>query len=311
MITTVTLNPAIDREYFVRSHKPGENRYVYNKEHLEVTPGGKGLISAINLVNLGYPVVQNLGFIGGQQGLFFEKMVQDHGVTTNYVTTRNEMRNNISIIGRDPVSYTQFNDYTYRVSEEDVQELLKRFERSIEDSELIIMAGSIPSGIEFDIYRRLIEICNDHDKKVYLRASGKALSFALEAEPFIAVPYFKHEQAVMREEIEDFDDAMRMGKRLIEEGAQHVIFPFECDILLFEGDKSYSLYIHDFCLRNWLGAGDAYDSGFWDYYNRNGFDFVEANRYGAAAALTIAEEEPVYLQDRETIEENLDRVTIL
>ncbi|MGM0381545.1 MAG: 1-phosphofructokinase family hexose kinase [bacterium] len=311
MITTVTLNPAIDREFFVRSHKPGENRYIYNQDHVETNPGGKGLISAINLVNMGYDVVQNLGFIGGQQGLFFEKMVQDLGVTTNYVTTRNEIRNNIFVIGEDPVSYTQFNDYTYKVSKEDVQELLKRFERSIRDSELIIMAGSIPAGIDFDIYRRLIEIANRHDKRVYLRASGKALSLALPAEPFVVVPYFKHEQAIMREKIEDFDDAMRMGQKLVEAGAQYVIFPFECDILLFEENNNYSLYIHDFCLRNWLGAGDAYDSGFWDYCHRNGFDFVEANRYGAAAALTIAEEEPVYLHDRKTIEDNLERVTIL
>ena len=54
MITTVTLNPAIDREYFVKEHKPGENNYIYKKENMKISPGGKGLMAAIDLKKLGY-----------------------------------------------------------------------------------------------------------------------------------------------------------------------------------------------------------------------------------------------------------------
>jgi hypothetical protein len=77
MITTVTLNPSIDREYFVENHIPGNNKYIYDHKNRKVTPGGKGLIAAINLKRLGYSHVQNIGFVGGRQGMFFEKMVQE------------------------------------------------------------------------------------------------------------------------------------------------------------------------------------------------------------------------------------------
>src|SRR6056297_338276 len=113
MITTVTLNPSIDREYFIDELKVTKNQFIYNNNDLRVFPGGKGLLTAINLKNLGYHDVQNIGFIGGKQGLFFEKMVQEYKITTNYIYTENEMRNNIKLITKNPPRSTQLNDYTY------------------------------------------------------------------------------------------------------------------------------------------------------------------------------------------------------
>src|SRR6056297_1152609 len=106
MITTVTLNPSIDREYFVDSNEIMKNQFIYSDEDLKVYPGGKGLLTAINLKKLAYPNVQNIGFVGGKQGLFFEKMVQEYKVITNYIYTDSEIRNNVKIIGKNPFSYT-------------------------------------------------------------------------------------------------------------------------------------------------------------------------------------------------------------
>ena len=310
MITTVTLNPAIDREYFVSKNKPKKHQYIYEDRNIQVSPGGKGLLSAINLKNLGYSDVQNIGFIGGKQGLFFEKMVQDYEVTTNYVYTNNEMRNNIKIIGQDPVTYTHFNDYTYDVEKQDVEELIKRFTRSIADSEFIMISGSIPTGVDFDIYQKLIRICHEQDKEVYLQASGKSLNIALQENPKVVAPYFKHTDTILGEKVETDEDYYRLGRLLIEKGAEYVTLPFHCDRLLFTPEKTYILSPSDFCLINWLGAGDAYNAGFFDYVFQNGFDFIEANRHGGAAALYIAEHRSIFINDRSNIESMLDRITV-
>ena len=310
MITTVTLNPAIDREYFVDKHRPSENEYIYNKEKLKVSPGGKGLIAAIDLKNLGYTDVQNMGFVGGRQGLFFEKMVQEHRVTTNYVYTENEIRNNVKIIGEDPVTYTQFNDYTYRVDESDVEEFLRRFKRGITDSDFVMLAGSIPEGVGFDIYARLIDICKEMDTEVFLQASGEALNKALEKEPKIVSTYFKHTDKILDIKVKTLDDYLKMGRELINRGAENAILPFHCDRLLFSQDEVYCLSPLDFCLKNWLGAGDAYNAGIFDYIYQYGFEFVEANRHGAAAALAIAEKNSLFLDGHSQIEKNKDRLIV-
>ncbi|MCG8514693.1 MAG: PfkB family carbohydrate kinase [Halanaerobiales bacterium] len=310
MITTVTLNPAIDREYFVDQNKPKEHKYIYDHNDIRVYPGGKGLISAIDLRNLGYPDIQNIGFVGGKQGIFFEKMVQDYKITTNYIYTENEIRNNAFIIGMDPVTYTHYNDYTYKVSKDDVEQLIKRFKRGIVDSDFIMISGSIPAGVDFDIYQRMVNICNELGKDVYLQASGEALNRALQAKPKVAESYFKHTKKVLNLELVELEDYLRAGQKLLEEGAQYAILRYHCERLLFTKEKTYCLSPVDFCLKNWLGAGDAYNAGFFDYVFRKGFDFIEANRYGAAAALNVAEHKTIFIENREDIEKNLSRIVI-
>ncbi|MFW5976649.1 MAG: 1-phosphofructokinase family hexose kinase [Bacillota bacterium] len=310
MITTVTLNPAIDREYFVSENKPKKHQYIYNEQNIQITPGGKGLLSAINLKKLGHSEVQNIGFIGGKQGLFFEKMVQEYRITTNYIYTRNEIRNNIKIIGQNPVTYTHFNDYTYRVDKQDVEELIKRFSRSIDDSDLIMISGSIPEGVNFNIYQELIKICHNKNKKVYLQASGEALNLALKEKPEIVSPYFKHTDKILDKKIEKNEDYYKMGRELINHGAKYVTLPFHCNRLLFTDSKTYLLSPENFCLINWLGAGDAYNSGFFHYVMENDFNFIKANKYGGAAALYIAEHRSIFVESQKEIEKNLSRITI-
>ncbi|ADL11993.1 1-phosphofructokinase family hexose kinase [Acetohalobium arabaticum] len=310
MITTVTLNPAIDREYFVKNNTPGYHQYIYENQQINVSPGGKGLVSAIDLKYLGYSDVQNIGFVGGQQGLFFEKMVQEYKITTNYIYTEEEMRNNIYIIGKEPVTYTHYNDYTYRVESSDVERLLKRFKRSITDSDLIIISGSIPEGVSFSIYQDLISICQQKGKKVYLFASGKALNRALQESPHFVVPYFKHSNKILEEKVELLEDYIRVGKKLQEMGVKHVSIPFHGKRLIFGENKVYSISAEYFRLMNWLGAGEAYNAAFFDHMLREGFDIIETNRYAGAAALAVSEKKEVFLKSRSEIEDKLELINI-
>jgi len=311
LITTVTLNPSIDREYFVESHEVMEDQFIYSDEDLKIYPGGKGLLSAINFRNIGYTDVQNIGFTGGKQGLFFEKMVQKYNIISNYIHTESEIRNNVKIIGKNPVTYTQYNDYTFRVQQEEINELIIRFKRAIIESEYILMAGSIPEGVEFNIYKRLIDIAHDRGKKVFLQASGEACNQALAAEPDFLSPYFKHHKTILDMEIEDKEDYITAGRKLQEKGAKYVMIPFHCDRLLFdENGDIYQLTPTDYCIINWLGASDAYNTGFLDYIFRNGFDFIKANHYGGAAALWVSENKEIYLENRKSYEDLLDRLTI-
>lgn len=310
MITTVTLNPAIDREYFVTEHIAKKHEYLYSEQDIRVFPGGKGLLTAIDLKALGHSDVQNIGFVGGKQGLFFENMVQDHKITTNYIYTENEIRNNVFIISKKPVTYTHYSDYTYKVNKRDVENLMRRFKRAIVDSDMVLIAGSIPEGVEFGIYKKMVHICNKMGKDVFLQASGEALNLALRERPKVVSPYFKHTREIFDHEVLDFDDYVDVGRRLVEEGAQNVVIPYHSDRLLFTEGRAYSISSIDFRLRNWLGAGDAYNAGFYDYVSRKGFDFIEANRYAAAAALTVAEKSDIYIENKDLIEENLNRIKV-
>lgn len=310
MITTVTLNPAIDREYFVQTNEAKVYRDLNSKDDVKVTPGGKGLIAAINLRRLGNEDVQNIGFVGGRQGLFFEKMVREHTVTTNYIYTNNEIRNNVKIIGNSPHTYSHYNDYTFEVEYKDEVELLKRFKRSIKDSSFVLLAGSIPKGIGEDIYKRMIRICNEEKKDVYLNASENKILLALEQQPKVVAPYFKQKSEIFGQKLLNRDDYEKIGKKLIEDGAQHVILPYGCNKLLFQGKDLYVLSLKDFCLASYLGSGDAFSAAFIDYVLKNGFDFLKACTYGAAAAMNIMQSKDVFLTDKSSVECLVDKVNL-
>jgi 1-phosphofructokinase family hexose kinase len=310
MITTVTLNPAIDREYFVLENKERVYVDIYTKSDILVTPGGKGLIAAINLKNLGHEDVQNIGFVGGRQGLFFEKMVQEFSVTTNYVYTKNEIRNNMKVIGLDSHTYSHYNDYTYEVEEKDVKELLKRFARSITDSDCVLISGSMPQGVGEDMYAKLVRICNEQGKSVCLQASGQAFELALKEGLELAVPYPKQKGKICDYEVETLEDYLRLGRMLIKKGARYVILPYECGRMILDKDHAYLLTIRDFCMVSFLGSGDAFVSAMMDYKIRNGFDLLKSCQYGAAAFAYISQNKSVFLTERSQIECMLDRIEI-
>lgn len=312
MITTVTLNPAIDREYFVEHNQVMKNQFIYNNKDLKVFPGGKALISAINFKAFGYSDVQNIGFVGGKEGLFFEKMVQNYNIICNYIHTENEIRNNVKVIGKNPVTYTQYNDYTFRVQKGEIEELISRFKRSISESEYILMSGSVPAGVNFDIYQRLIKIAKDKGKSVFLQASGEALKEALRSEPDYAAPYFKHHKTILDTEMNNKDDYIKAGKKIQEMGAKRVMIPFHCDRILFdENGDVYQLSPSEYCIINWLGASDAYNAAFLDYIiQKDEFNFLEANKRAAAAALWIAENREIHLNSREDYNCCLDRIEV-
>ena len=159
MITTVTLNPSIDREYFINTLNISENQFIYDDQDLRVNPGGKGLLTAINLKNLGYHDVQNIGFIGGKQGLFFEKMVQEYKITTNYIYTSNEMRNNIKIITVSQHSkFSIINEFEY-LKEDNIYVFYPPFINNQENDKEGYLCGS-PGMLD-----ACIKVMRDNDMK--------------------------------------------------------------------------------------------------------------------------------------------------
>lgn len=69
MITTVTLNAALDKEYRLKTLQPGT---VMRVAGCEVTAGGKGLNVARVASALGHPVCAS-GFLGGHTGAQIEE----------------------------------------------------------------------------------------------------------------------------------------------------------------------------------------------------------------------------------------------
>ena len=81
MIHTVTFNPALDYIVRLEDLKLGEvNRVNYE----QILPGGKGVNVSIVLGNLGH-ANRALGFSAGFTGIALEGMLEEFGVTCDFV----------------------------------------------------------------------------------------------------------------------------------------------------------------------------------------------------------------------------------
>ena len=131
MIYTVTFNPAID--YVVRL-------------------GGKGINVSGVLAQLGCGSVA-LGFVAGETGAWLERGLAAQGLKTDFVHLEQGMtRINVKIkAGQE----TELNGAGPDIPESAMQELEKKLD-SLNEDDILILAGSIPASLSQDTYERLL-----------------------------------------------------------------------------------------------------------------------------------------------------------
>ena len=120
MITTVTLNVAIDKAYVIDALNKGE---VMRVQKCSNTAGGKGLNVAKVVKLCGEPVTA-AGFVGGHAGKYVCEMLDEAGVPNRFIHTKGETRSCINILASDGSS-TEFLEPGEPVEEADVN-VLKR-----------------------------------------------------------------------------------------------------------------------------------------------------------------------------------------
>ena len=97
MIYTVTLNPAVDREYIVPRLTPNT---VLRATEVNIDFGGKGFNVSRMLHSLGIESTA-LGFLGGKAGQILEQGLTSIGIKTDFVHVAEETRTNTTIVEKE------------------------------------------------------------------------------------------------------------------------------------------------------------------------------------------------------------------
>ena len=185
-IATLTLNPAIDRTmYLGKDVKTGAlNRAVAPSV---TTHGGKGtnvscVFNILGIESTAY------GFIGGDNGDLFLKLLEPYNIKTDFTRTKCDTRMNIKIISGNGES-TEFNESGGPVEAGEKEKLLGKIKNIIDETDLFFMGGSVPPGIEKSIYRDIINLGGDKTKFI-IDCDGEALKLCMENKkrPYIIKP---------------------------------------------------------------------------------------------------------------------------
>lgn len=295
MIYTITFNPALDYVIKTQDFKAGK----INKSQKEyIYPGGKGINVSIVLKTLGQETTA-MGFISGFVGKEIEKLVQRYDVQTDFIKIENNnSRINVKILGES--QETAINAKGPYIEQEYIELLYKKLER-IENEDILVLSGSVPNGVENNIYEMICEKLKNKKVKIVVDSTGDLLINTLKYKPYLIKPNQQELEEIFKIKISSQDEALKYAKELQKKGAQNVIVSMGSDgaVLLDENGyfyKSNALSTENAI--NTVGAGDSMVAGF--LAGQIMFDnYEEALQMGVAAA--TATTNTIFLATKEKI----------
>ncbi|HEY2494615.1 MAG TPA: 1-phosphofructokinase family hexose kinase [Paenibacillus sp.] len=259
MITTVTLNAAIDITYTVSNFNIDNLHRTH--EYLSV-PGGKG-VNVARVVHALGDAVTTTGFVAGYNGAALLSGLKEESIPTDFLTlTNGESRRAITIL--DPIQGTQTEliEVGPSISETDVQQLRSKIEQLAKSSNWMVFSGSLPSGCPPWIYADLTEIAHRHGAKVGLDASGEALREGLHGRPDLVKPN-EHELAeLIGLPLANHSSALQAMSSLINDSTSLVVVSLgERGALAVSADHQYHIHTPQVAAINPVGSGDAMMAG--------------------------------------------------
>ncbi|MFC2095191.1 1-phosphofructokinase family hexose kinase [Candidatus Bipolaricaulota bacterium] len=315
MIVTVTLNPAVDKMYWVdslRMHDVTQEEFLTRATRSTTSAGGKGVNISVFLSRLGLDNVA-MGFVGGYTGHVVVRDLRDEGVTTNFVWTHGETRVNVTLLqaGREH-SPNLINESGPTILPEEVNRLMRRYRIMLGRASWVVLAGSLPPGVDPGIYREMAQMAKDAGAKVILSTGGEALTRSLEACPYIVKPDTREHLTLEGQGLTSVDAIVEAGKHVIACGAEIVIISHDVtgDIAITRDDVwEINASTPTSKFKNLVGADDVLLGGIL-YKLAHEAPVDEALKFGLAAGIASAECEEKICRDMAAIEQELPDVTL-
>lgn len=302
MIYTLTLNPALD--YTIKL----ENLYLgkINKtKETEILPGGKGINVSTVLKNLEIESIA-IGFISGFTGKEIERKLNENNIKTEFIGLENQnSRINIKII--EKTKETAINTKGPNILKEDIEKLYKKIEK-IEDGDFLVLSGSIPNGIDQDIYEKICEKLKNKNIKIIVDSTNDLLLKTLKFKPFLIKPNKPELEEIFKTKIKNKKEAIKYAQVLKEKGAKNIIVSMgeEGAIFIDENKNKYNIgALKPKKIVNTVGAGDSmiagFLAGFLKYKN-----YEKALKLGISSATATVS--TIYLGTKEEILEYFNKI---
>ena len=219
MIITVTLNPAIDKTVTIPNFNAGE---VNRIETLRSDVGGKGINVSKCLKELGCESMA-AAFWGGDAGRSGEAQLQQSGVESLSVFIEGTTRTNMKIIDPEQSKNTDINEPGPQIKPEELEQLMQKLDEKLTQGDILVLAGSIPTGIGSNIYQELTTRYKEKGVKIFVDADGISFAKALEAVPYLIKPNIDELSRFAGEKITDIRGILKTVKPLLQSGIQKIV----------------------------------------------------------------------------------------
>jgi 1-phosphofructokinase family hexose kinase len=262
MIITVTLNAAIDKTLAVPNFRLGRRHRAVEQTAMA---GGKGVNVARALRALGQPVIAT-GVAGGPTGTRIVEHLTEEGILNDFVRIREESRTSTAVVDPTSGEQTEINERGPQVSAEELELFVDKLLYLAKGAAVCVFAGSLPRGVDADLYGRLIEEMRRLGVTTVIDSEGEPLLMATRKAPDVVSPNEIEAEGLVGHEFSDEDDRRRALGEMVEMGAREGIMTLDdgCLAVLGEGaDRHlYRATLEPLEPVSSVGSGDAFLAGF-------------------------------------------------
>ena len=254
-IGTVTLNPAFDLTIPLPRLVRGE---VNRAPSAELRPAGKGVNVSVMLSVLREPS-RATGLLGAADCAAFEAFLRPLGIISDFEPVAGRCRINVKLVETEAGEVTDINPPGPTVAPEALTLLQRRLEHA---PELVVLAGSLPPGLEAGTWADLVRQLGTARRRVLLDSSGEAFERGVAAKPFLVKPNRAELAGLLGRALPDRSAVIAGAREVQARGVSHVVVSVGSEGALFA--------LPDACLwvrppvvplTTTVGAGDALVAG--------------------------------------------------
>lgn len=280
MITTVTLNPCIDKTITINGFNyGGMNRAI----GVRADVCGKGINVSIAVHQLGEDT-ECMGFNYTEGGAALAARLEKYEIKHEFVNVEGTLRTNVKVFESENRVMTEFNESGYFVDEASIDRLKESVLNHAGSSDIMVFTGSIPKGVPKDIYRTLIESAKEKGVKTVLDAEGDMLIEGLKAAPYFIKPNLYELEMTFKVKIQSKEDIVKISREIIKGGVKIVCTTLGKDgAVIVSEDEAWYVPGSDIEVKGVQGAGDSVVAGICIAMRRN-LLLSDMLRYGTAAA---------------------------
>jgi 1-phosphofructokinase family hexose kinase len=257
MIYTVTLNPTLDITYVLDKFEFGE---PVKAVQVLKSPGGKGINVSRALRAMGTDSV-TMSVAGGHVGDEVLDLLQAEGLILQIVRIKNETRTNVIIIGQRDGKELMIRAAGPPVEKTETERISNLVFQIAQAPEVLVLSGSLPPGVQDDIYYSITVEGKARGSKVIVDSEGGPLVAAIEAGPYLIKPNITEFGEMVGVELASEDDIVSHARTLNEKGVEIVVVSM--------GKKGALLVTRDVALKgtvpvisaDTVGAGDSMVAG--------------------------------------------------
>lgn len=279
-LLTVTLNPALDRNYCVAGFRTDG---VHRARSLRVTAGGKGVNVARVWRTLGGRAVAT-GLAGGTAGAFLRAAIVDEGIEDKFVEIEDETRTSIEVFDPTTGAESVVNEDGPAASTAEIAKFMQVYGGLVGTVDYVAISGSAALGIEPSIYTALVSLATSQGVRVLVDVSAANLVAAATGSPTYIKPN-REEASALGAHIDRWDHAGREAMTLCQSsGAEAVMISGgAAGAVVATSSQAWSAQAPAVPVVTTLGSGDSMSAGFLWGLALKPDDYGHALHWGIAA----------------------------